>query len=69
MNQEYNKKPVSEFLNSEYVNWASYDNLRKIASLVDGQKNAARKVLWYSLQKNLKNEIKVLQLDSKVAVK
>jgi DNA topoisomerase-2 len=60
-------KNTTEFFNSEYINWASYDNLRKIASLVDGQKNAARKVLWYVLTKNLKSEIKVSQLNSKVA--
>ncbi len=60
-------RKTSEFFNSEYINWASYDNLRKIASLVDGQKNAARKVLWFIQQKNQKQEIKVSQLDSKVA--
>lgn len=60
-------KSTTDFFNTEYVNYASYDNVRKIPSLVDGQKNAARKILWYSLKKNLKNEIKVSQLDSKVA--
>ena len=64
---QFSLRPVTEFFNREYCNWASYDNLRKIASFVDGQKNAARKVLWYTLQKNQKNEIKVSQLDSKVA--
>ena len=61
------QRQTTEFFSSDYVNYASYDNLRKIASLVDGQKNAARKVLWFAQQKNLKNEIKVSQLDSKVA--
>ena len=60
-------KTTTEFFSNEYVNFASYDNLRKIASVIDGQKNAARKVLWYTQQKNLKQEIKVSQLDSKVA--
>ena len=60
-------KQTSEFFNTEYVNYASYDNIRKIPSLVDGQKNAARKVIWFSIQKSLKNEVKVSQLDSKVA--
>jgi len=58
---------TTSFFNTEYVNYASYDNIRKIASLVDGQKNAARKILWYILQKNIKNDVKVSQLDSKVA--
>ena len=60
-------RKASEFFKNEYVNYASYDNIRKIPSLVDGQKNAARKILWFSLNKPLKNELKVSQLDSKVA--
>jgi DNA topoisomerase-2 len=62
-----NEIQTTNFFNSEYVNYASYDNIRKIASVIDGQKNAARKVLWFILQKNIKNEVKVSQLDSKVA--
>ncbi len=57
----------TDFFNSDYVDYSSYDNIRKIASLVDGQKNASRKILWYTLQKNLKNESKVSQLDSKAS--
>ena len=60
-------RKTTDFFGSEYCDYSSYDNLRKIASLVDGQKNAARKILWYTLQKNQKNEIKVSQLNSKVA--
>ncbi len=58
---------ITDFFNSEYVNWASYDTIRKIGSVVDGQKNASRKALWYTLQKNLKNELKVSQMDSKAS--
>lgn len=58
---------VTDFFNTDYVNTASYDNLRKIASVVDGQKNAARKILHTILEKNIKDEIKVSQLGSKVA--
>ncbi|MCK9531836.1 MAG: hypothetical protein M0R77_14935 [Gammaproteobacteria bacterium] len=58
---------VKRFFNDEYVNTASYDNLRKIASVVDGQKNAGRKILHTILEKNVKDEIKVSQLGSKVA--
>ncbi len=61
------RRSTTEFFNSDYVDFASYDNIRKIASLVDGQKNASRKILWYTQQKNQKNEIKVSQLDSKVS--
>ncbi len=58
---------ISAFFNNDYVNQASYDNLRKIASLVDGQKNASRKILYTILEKNVKEKIKVSQLGSKVA--
>lgn len=58
---------ISDFFNNDYVNYSSYDNLRKIASVVDGQKNASRKVLHTILEKNIKDKIKVSQLGSKVA--
>jgi len=58
---------ITEFFNKDYVDFASYDNLRKIASLVDGQKNASRKILYTVLEKNIKDKIKVSQLGSKVA--
>lgn len=62
-----NARKITEFFKSDYVDQASYDNLRKIASLVDGQKNAARKIIYTILQKNIKEKIKVSQLGSKVA--
>jgi len=58
---------LSTFFQTEYVDYASYDNLRKIGSIMDGQKNAARKILYTTLEKNIKEEIKVSQLGSKVA--
>lgn len=50
---------VTDFFNKDYVNQASYDNLRKIASVIDGQKNASRKVLRTVLDKNIKTKVKV----------
>jgi len=58
---------ISTFFENDYVDQASYDNLRKIASLVDGQKNSSRKIIYTILEKNIKDEIKVSQLGSKVA--
>ncbi len=58
---------ISKFFETDYVDYSSYDNLRKIASLIDGQKNASRKILYTILNKNIKDEIKVSQLGSKVA--
>lgn len=58
---------ITEFFNSDFVDYSSYDNLRKIASVVDGQKNSSRKVLFTVLEKNIKEKVKVSQLGSKVA--
>lgn len=57
---------LSAFFGSEYVDYASYDNVRKIASLIDGQKNAMRKIVYTIIVKNIKNELKVSQLSSKI---
>lgn len=58
---------ITDFFNTDYVDYSSYDNLRKIASLIDGQKNSSRKVLYTVLEKRIKDKIKVSQLGSKVA--
>ncbi len=39
-----------DFIRDDYVNFASYDNIRKIASYIDGQKNAMRKILFVMMQ-------------------
>lgn len=58
---------ATTFFNTDYVDFASYSNLRMIASVMDGQKNSSRKVLHTIMEKNIKDEIKVSQLGSKVA--
>ena len=58
---------IEEFLNTKLVNYASYDNLRKIASCIDGCKNASRKVLYTVHEKKIKDKLKVLQLANKAA--
>jgi DNA topoisomerase-2 len=58
---------TSDFFKNEYVDQASYDNLRKFSSYIDGQKNASRKIIYTVLEKNIKTDIKVSQLDSKMA--
>lgn len=58
---------VQDFLNTKLVNYASYDNIRSIASCIDGLKNAGRKVLYTVHEKKIKDKIKVSQLASKCA--
>lgn len=57
---------IEDFYNNEFVDYASYDNLRKIASVLDGQKNASRKVCNCILDKGIKEFVKVSQLGSKI---
>lgn len=58
---------LTDFFNKDFVNYASYDNTRKIASYVDGLKSGSRKVAYTVLEKNIKEPLKVSQLASKVA--
>lgn len=58
---------VTQFFKVDYVDQASYDNLRKIASAIDGLKNSNRKVIHTVLDKNLNDLLKVQQLSAKAA--
>lgn len=49
---------VTKFLNEEVVNFASYSTMRAIASFIDGQKNAGRKVI-YSVMNRPNKDTKV----------
>ena len=59
---------VSDFLNEELVDFASYSTLRAIPSAIDGQKNSTRKVI-YGAQKELKKETKVSVLAGIISIK
>ena len=59
------KEAVEAFLNTRLSNYSSYDNLRKIASYIDGLKNASRKVLYTIHEKNIRETEKVSRLASK----
>lgn len=58
---------LTEFLNSDYCNYAAYDNTRKVCSLIDGQKISARKVLNTIIKDNITKDIKVENLMSRVS--
>lgn len=61
------ENPVSKFFNEDYIAFASYDGIRKIASCVDGLKPTARKVVYTALDLNLVNPDKVDLIKAKVA--
>jgi len=61
------KKSIKDFLENEYISFASYDNVRKIASYIDGMKLSQRKVLYTFLEKNITKEVKVARIVSNIA--
>ena len=60
-------KPIQtdEFI-TEFLNYPSYDNIRKIGSVVDGLKNSSRKVIYYCLKYNTPKPVKTAQFKAEV---
>lgn len=58
---------ITQFYNTDYVDYANYSTLRQLGSAIDGLKNSSRKIICTVLDKNITNEIKVAQLNSKMA--
>jgi len=56
---------ITDFLDNEVGNFASYSVLRAIPSLIDGQKNASRKVIYYMSKYGNKDE-KLFNLEGKI---
>lgn len=57
---------LEDFFANDYVDFSKYDNIRKIASYIDGQKNAARKILHTVIQQKIDKFVKVSNLGPKV---
>ncbi|KAI5195412.1 type II DNA topoisomerase [Aureobasidium subglaciale] len=51
-----------DFINKELILFSMADNFRSIPSLVDGFKPGQRKILYTALRRNLKKDIKVVEL-------
>jgi DNA topoisomerase-2 len=59
----------SDFINQELVLFSQYDNLRSIPNIFDGFKPSQRKVMFACFLRNLKTEMKVVQLGGYVSEK
>lgn len=57
----------SEFIDSEYVFFAHYDNVQSIPSAVDGLTPTHRKILFTCIKQNEKRKIRLTQLACSVA--
>lgn len=51
-----------DFINKELILFSMADNMRSIPSVVDGLKPGQRKVMYTSFRRNLKKDIKVVEL-------
>jgi DNA topoisomerase-2 len=58
---------ISEYFNIDVCNYASYDNYRKIGSIIDGLKPSSRKCIYTILKNNISTPKKVSQLKSDAA--
>ena len=57
---------LEDFFKYEYISFSVYDNVRKLANYIDGQKNASRKILYTVLQQNVDKFVKVSNLGPRV---
>lgn len=57
---------TSQFFKTDYIDFSVYDNVRKIASYVDGLKNSTRKVTYTLLETNCDSFVKVSNLGPRV---
>lgn len=58
---------ITDFFNTDYCNFGSYDNYRKLASIVDGLKPSARKCIYIILKDKIKELYKVQNLCGRVS--
>jgi DNA topoisomerase II len=56
------KITYTDFINKELILFSMADNMRSIPSVVDGLKPGQRKVLYTCFKKNIKKDIKVVEL-------
>jgi DNA topoisomerase-2 len=58
---------ISNFIDTEFVQFSNADNMRSIPQLMDGLKPSQRKILYAAFKRNLKDEMKVAQFGAYVA--
>ena len=57
---------ITNFLNEQYSDSALYMTYRNISSYIDGLKNSGRKAVYICKKQNIKSQIKVSALGSKI---
>lgn len=67
LDPELSQIPITEFINKELILFSMADNVRSIPSIMDGFKPVQRKILYACYKRNLKDEIKVSQLEGYIS--
>ena len=62
LDHSVDKITYSDFVNKELILFSVADNMRSIPSVVDGLKPGQRKVLFTSFRRNLRKDMKVIEL-------
>jgi len=66
-NMTQKKINYDDFVNKELILFSMADNLRSIPSVIDGLKPSQRKVLYTCFRRNLKKDVKVVELAGSVS--
>ncbi|KAL4914983.1 DNA topoisomerase [Aspergillus aurantiobrunneus] len=66
MDHSVAKISYTDFVNKELIQFSMADNVRSIPSVVDGMKPGQRKVMYTVLKRNIKKDVKVLDLTGQV---
>ncbi|KAL2817587.1 DNA topoisomerase [Aspergillus granulosus] len=61
------KITLEDFINKELIQFSMADNVRSIPSVIDGLKPGQRKVLYTCFKKNIKKDVKVVELAGSVS--
>ncbi len=67
LDMSQNKISYDDFINKELILFSMADNMRSIPSVIDGFKPGQRKVLYTCLRRNLKKDVKVVELAGSVS--
>ena len=67
LDPELSQIPITEFINKELILFSMADNVRSIPSIMDGFKPVQRKILYACYKRNLRDEIKVSQLEGYIS--
>ncbi|KAI9823498.1 MAG: DNA topoisomerase 2 [Sarea resinae] len=62
LDHSIDKISYTDFVNKELILFSMADNMRSIPSVIDGLKPGQRKVLWSCFKRNLKKDLKVVEL-------